>query len=141
MPAEETPCRLHATAVAVDQSGLLILGKSRAGKSTLALQLIALGATLVADDQVELVRRDDGLLMTAPARLEGRIEARGMGILSTPARPAWARLVVDLDQVETERQPPPRETVIAGVTLKRIHRVESAAFPSMLYILLQGGMA
>ena len=141
MGAAEVPHRLHASAVALDETGLLILGKSGAGKSSLALQLIALGARLVADDQVLLTRKDGGLLMTAPPQLEGRIEARGLGILSTPARPSWARFVVDLDRIETKRLPPTRETVIEGVALRCIHRVESAAFPSMLYVLLQGGMA
>ena len=48
---------LHATCVAVDGRGLLILGPSGSGKSALALQLIALGAQLVADDRTRVSRR------------------------------------------------------------------------------------
>ena len=38
---------LHATAVAVDGSGLLILGPSGSGKSSLAIEILALGADLI----------------------------------------------------------------------------------------------
>ena len=41
---------LHASTVAIAGRGLLILGASGAGKSALALSLIALGAMLVADE-------------------------------------------------------------------------------------------
>jgi len=40
----------HAAAVAIGESGLLLLGESGAGKSTTAALLCAAGATLVADD-------------------------------------------------------------------------------------------
>ena len=42
--------QMHATTVALRGRGLLILGPSGSGKSTLALQLMAVGARLVADD-------------------------------------------------------------------------------------------
>ena len=132
---------IHASAVAVDQTGLLIIGRSGTGKSELTVELIALGATLVSDDQVLLTEKDGGLLMSAPPAIEGRIEARGLGLVSAPARPAWARFLVDLDKTETERLPEPRETVIKSTPLRTFYRVESRAFPSMLYVLLQGGMA
>lgn len=141
MAQAKTPRCLHASAVAVGSAGLLILGKSGSGKSSLSMELMALGGTLVADDQVQIDPRDDGLLMTAPPRIDGRIEARSLGILHAPAHPAWARFVVDMDQTETERLPPTREIVIAGVTLKLLYRVESRSFPSMLYLLLKGGAA
>ena len=73
--------------------------------------------------------------------LQPLIEARGLGLLSCATRPAWARFVVDLDRTATARMPEPHEIVIAGVALSRIDRVESPAFPSMLYLLMQGGFA
>lgn len=139
--ATTAPLHLHASAVACGQTGLLIRGKSGSGKSELALELLARGADLVADDQVLVTRKDEGLLLAAPDPLENRIEVRGLGILGVPTRVAWARYVVDLDEVETARLPEPQETVIAGVTLSRLRRVEGPAFPSMLYVLLQGGFA
>ena len=140
MGAAANPLTLHASAVANGPKGLLIKGKSGTGKSTLALELIALGARLVADDQVVLHPQDGGLLMSAPDPLKGRIEARGLGILQTEQAPAFASAVVDLDQTETARLPDPRETVIAGEPLPLYHRVENTAFASMLYVLLSGGL-
>ena len=57
---------LHGSCVAlaappgVLPRGVLILGPSGAGKSTLALRLMALGATLVADDRVEVSAAPEG---------------------------------------------------------------------------------
>ena len=68
------------------------------------------------------------------------IEARGVGILASPASPAWARAVVDLDKVEKARLPEARETVIAGARLPLLRKVESPAFPAMLKLYLLGGV-
>ena len=131
---------MHGTAVALGSAGLLITGRAGAGKSSLALELMALGASLVADDQVVLVRKHEGLLMSAPATLAGKIEARGVGILKCDAAPAWLRVVVDMDHVETGRLPKPLEVDISGARVRLIRRVEAPAFASMLYILLKGGL-
>jgi HPr kinase/phosphorylase len=56
---------------------VLLLGPSGAGKSDLLLRLIDRGFRLVADDQVDM---QDGYA-SAPAPLEGMVEARGLGIL------------------------------------------------------------
>ena len=41
---------IHGTALEIDGKGVLIIGKSKSGKSTTAIQLIALGSKLIADD-------------------------------------------------------------------------------------------
>ena len=98
--------QLHASAVAVGDRGCLILGASGSGKSTLALELIALGAELVADDRVDLARDGAGVVLAPPARLAGLIEARGVGILRMPHRAGVAlALAVDLDRPPAERLP------------------------------------
>ncbi len=140
MPPAATE-NLHASAVACGPVGLLITGRSGSGKSSLAIELVSRGLELVADDQVQATVVDGGLLLAAPDRLKDRIEARGLGILGCPTRPAWARYVVDLDETEVARLPGPQETVIADVTLPLVRRVESPAFPAMLYTLLTGGFA
>lgn len=132
---------LHASAVAFDGRGLLIIGKSGRGKSTLALELVTLGGVLVADDRVLLTPRDGGLWMEAPEPLRNRIEARGMGILTCPTSPAEAKAVVDLDQVETERYPEGRVLRLEGVTLPLFRKVESPAFAAMLRLSLVEGFA
>ena len=73
---------VHASCVAAGERGLLIMGKSGAGKSALALQLIAFGAALVADDRVALTIEDDTLIARCPGQaIRGMIEARGFGLL------------------------------------------------------------
>ena len=49
-PAESGDLTVHGTTVARAGRAVLILGASGTGKSALALQMIALGARLVADD-------------------------------------------------------------------------------------------
>lgn len=114
------------------------MGRSGTGKSTLAIQLIALGAVLVSDDGVIATARGDGLWLQAPPSIRATIEARGLGLLSCPNAPAWACAVLTLDVVETVRLPDPRETVIAGVRLPLLRKVESPAFPSMLKLYMTG---
>ena len=131
---------MHGTAVALNSAGLLITGQAGAGKSSLALELMALGASLVADDQVVLTRKPEGLLMSAPTTLKGKIEARGIGILKCDATLAWLRIVVDMDHAETGRLPELLEIAISGERVRLIRRVEAPAFASMLYVLLNGGL-
>jgi serine kinase of HPr protein (carbohydrate metabolism regulator) len=90
---------LHATCVAIDGRGVLIMGPSGAGKSDLGLRLIDQGATLVADD-CTLVRDVGGdLLARAPANIAGRIEVRGVGIVTMSyVEDVAISLVVALDQ-------------------------------------------
>lgn len=132
---------LHASAVAIGPAGLLIIGASGSGKSTLALQLIGLGATLIADDGVIATPRDGALWLSAPDTLRDRIEARHLGILASASAPAWATAVVDLDRAETKRLPTARTIEIAQVSLPLLQKVESPAFPAMLLTYLRGGLA
>ena len=131
---------LHASAVAVGNRGLLICGASGSGKSSLALQMIALGASLVADDRVLVRRRSEGgLHLSCPEPIRGMIEARGFGLLAVPRTTAIAVALVDLDAKESERLPVPRETLIAGEALPSFRRVEAPHFASILLLYLKGG--
>lgn len=110
--------QLHATTVAVSGRAVLILGPSGAGKSSLALEMMAAGALLVADDRTDLRTEGVQLLASPPQDLAGRIEARGIGILAVEHLPeAEVALVCDLGQPEPERLPPFRNTDLGGVTL------------------------
>lgn len=112
---------VHASAVSVEGRGLLILGASGTGKSTLALRMIGLGARLVADDQTLLHAENGVLWARCPPPLSGLIEARGLGLLNAPNVPsARVELVVDLDLAETDRLPPMRKKELAGVTLSLV---------------------
>lgn len=130
----------HATSVAVAGRGLLIRGASGSGKSSLALEMMALGAQLVADDRTELRLDGDGLVLCCPAPLLGLIEARGIGLLNTDyAGPVPLVAVVDLDRVETERLPPKRAVRLHGHVFPVIHKVEARYFPAALCQYLKAG--
>lgn len=131
---------LHATCVAVEGRGLLILGPSGSGKSSLALHLIAFGAQLVADDRTEITRRGDRLIASCPLAIRGRIEARGLGILATPALPEAAlTLAVDLAQEESHRLPPQRSVSFLGTTLDLVLGSRDHHFPAAIMCYLKGG--
>ncbi len=77
---------LHATAVVVGEKGLLLIGASGAGKSSLAERIIAEAraagrfAGLVGDDRVWVEARGGRLVASAHPALRGQIERRGIGI-------------------------------------------------------------
>jgi hypothetical protein len=98
---------IHATAIAlaVDAdgplAGVLLLGSSGAGKSSLALAAIEgcsfRRTALIADDQVVIVA---GGAASAPKALKGLIEVRGFGpaaIRSVPTAQLVAAFDLDLD--------------------------------------------
>jgi serine kinase of HPr protein (carbohydrate metabolism regulator) len=108
---------IHAGCVAIGGRGVLIAGASGAGKSDLAMRLIDRGAELVADDYVELRRDGEALIAAPPAAIAGRIELRGIGILTLPFRSEVpVALLVDLD-VEADRLPEAKTRELCGVAL------------------------
>lgn len=130
---------VHASCVAVDGRGVLILGPSGSGKSTLALELMALGAGLVADDRTELSRRGDVLTARAPAAIHGLIEARHVGLLRAGATDAPIVVVADLSREETERLPPLRNIALLGLSRPLLWRPASGQFAVKLLQWLKGG--
>lgn len=131
---------LHASCVAVNGRGVLILGPSGCGKSALALQLMAFGAALVADDRTEVYRLGPQVMARSPAALAGLIEARGVGILEAPALAGVPLLLVaDLSRDETERLPPLRQFSLLGVALDLVFASRSSHFPAAVLCYLRGG--
>lgn len=132
--------QLHASAVAVDGRGCLITGASASGKSTLALEMIALGAELVADDRVDIRRAGEALVLSAPAAIAGMIEARGACILHLPAQSeAPLALIVDLDQVERERLPDGRSRELLGIRCALVLGRNRAGLAALAFVLLREG--
>ncbi len=129
MAQNETSEVRHATSVSFAGRAVLIEGPSGSGKSGLALQLMAFGAGLIADDYTVVTRVEGGLQASAPPTLPAAVEARGVGILPVLlAEPALVRLVVDLGARETRRLPEPATRTILGHKVALCHKVEAAHF-------------
>lgn len=133
------PLVVHASCVAVDGRAVLVVGPSGSGKSALCLQLMALGATLVADDRTILQSGEGGILARTPGTIDGMIEARGVGLLAADFCVARVALVVDLEQVETDRLPPYRTYNLLGQKTPLLHKVEAVHFPAAILQYLKGG--
>lgn len=134
---EKSP--VHGTAVAVGGRGFLFLGPSGSGKSGLGLQMIALGAMLVSDDQIVLTRDGARVILTAPTTLEGLIEARGVGILTAPqAGPTPLYHVVDLSKDSSARLPQLHSCDVLGARIDLINGRNVPNLASLLMILGRG---
>ena len=128
-PVRPGAARIHATAIAIGEAGILIRGASGAGKSTLALALIGLAAgsgrfaRLVGDDRVALAASAGRLVARPVAPLEGVVERRGRGHTPPPPTPAPVRRRgVDPRRAEPARWPPPEDLVdnLCGIDLPRL---------------------
>ena len=74
---------LHAVLMDVLGLGVLIAGESGIGKSECALDLIVRGHRLVADDTVEVRRRQETILIgTCPELTRHHMELRGLGVIN-----------------------------------------------------------
>ncbi|MEM9578203.1 MAG: HPr kinase/phosphatase C-terminal domain-containing protein [Pseudomonadota bacterium] len=131
---------VHASCVSLDNKAVLIRGESGSGKSALALQLVALGACLVADDRTVVCRSDGTLVASAPPEISGLIEARGIGILRAEAAASGeVVLVVDLDRAEMKRFPDRHDVELCGLQIPCLHKIQGAYFPAAILQYLKGG--
>src|SRR6266542_580660 len=74
---------MHAVLMDVLGLGVLIVGESGIGKSECALDLIVRGHRLVADDTVEVRRRQEAILIgTCPELTRHHMELRGLGVIN-----------------------------------------------------------
>jgi HPr kinase/phosphorylase len=111
--------QLHASCVSISGKGILILGPSDSGKSDLCLRLIDGGAMLVADDRVDVSKHNKTLIASAPEKLRGMLEVRGIGIVKIPYG-KQIPLVLAVKLVmrgEVERSPEPQVWDCLGLQL------------------------
>ena len=112
---------IHASTVAIDGRAVLICGPSGAGKSDLALRMIDRGFTLVSDDQTIVRKAGERLVASAPATIAGKLEIRGIGIVTVDtAADQPVALVVELTS-DIQRLPDDsRERTILGLQVPLI---------------------
>jgi HPr kinase/phosphorylase len=122
---------LHANALALGETGLLLRGPSGTGKSSLTLALIsrleARGdfARLVGDDRVSVESLGGRLVARPHPAIAGQIEVRGLGLLRLPYEPGCVlHAVVDLEPAgrAPARHPEESEKTVSlqGVSLPRL---------------------
>ena len=110
-----SPLNIHASCVAINGRGILLLGKSGAGKSELALRLMDEGARLVADDRTDLLAQvpdaraaELRTLLEFPEGVAGGIMTTRIVVLSTEETIRDA-----LDKVRAQR----RESDVDGLVV------------------------
>jgi HPr kinase/phosphorylase len=146
-PASPGRISCHATALVIGEGAVLLRGPAGAGKTSLALALIAQArqegrfARLIADDRVHLRTRHGRVIVTGPGRMHGCAEMRGAGIAAGLPwlDAALLRLVVDLDP-QAPRHPPEAAGHIdcEGAKLRYLRlRIEDALAP-IAFIAAQG---
>jgi serine kinase of HPr protein (carbohydrate metabolism regulator) len=136
---------IHATAVVIGETGVLIRGASGSGKTALAFALIeaarrdGLFAAFVSDDRVALESAGGRLIARVPQAIAGRAERRGRGIEAVSFVPAAViRLIVDIEPDERlERMPEEasRHVEIEGIRLARLavpSRANAVSVPLVL---------
>ncbi|OJU52790.1 MAG: hypothetical protein BGO03_04040 [Mesorhizobium sp. 61-13] len=136
------PRNLHATAVVLGERGIVIVGPSGAGKTTLALALldhfIGLGgfARLIADDQLFVSVAGGRVVCNAPPPIAGLAEVHGIGPQPVAyERSAVIDLCLELVEGKPERFQDEASLTIDGISIPKI-RVPARNVPGALQVVL-----
>ncbi len=111
----------HGTSFKIEGKGILLRGKPGAGKSDLALRMIHRGAILIADDQTIIENSMEGLMMSPPQGLQGKLEVRGIGLIDVPfCKNHLLHFLIDLKPWQNiERLPEKDFETLEGLSIPR----------------------
>lgn len=116
--------------------GVLIVGPSGIGKSDLALRAMQSGFQLVSDDYSCVWVSGGELYAAPPETIDGKMEIRGLGIMSDLPRRALTRvhLVVLAQTDPVDRLPDAEVTPILGINVAtvRLNPREASSAPKLL---------
>lgn len=140
---------IHATAIAVGDRGILVIGASGAGKTSLSLTLVAQVrqaggfASLVADDQVLVSAAGGRLVGRCAEQIAGLVELRGLGPRPVEHLP---NVVVDLvvrlvPAADAQRFAEPETVTICGCSLPQLKLKERSAAAASRAVLAWLGRA
>lgn len=149
------PVLVHATAILIGTTGLVLVGPSGSGKSAMALALLATAGRLrhfcglIGDDQIFIEKVGDAIIAHGPPNISGLIEIRGSGIgHCRPIGKAALTLAISPIRVDASNRIPAenlRATLSQGIDLPllpidRSHPDPFAVLEAMLpgFPLLQG---
>ncbi|WP_443749228.1 HPr kinase/phosphorylase [Asticcacaulis solisilvae] len=138
---------LHATTLSLMVGpawrGVLIVGPSGIGKSDMALRAMQSGCQLVSDDYSCVWVSGGNLYAAPPETIDGKMEIRGLGIMSDlPRRPMTRIGLVALAQTDpVDRLPEAEVTPILGINVAtiRLNPREASSVPKLLTRLRRGG--
>ena len=132
----------HGSCVDFDGRGVLILGSSGSGKSSLALACISIGANLVGDDYIDLGVCDDAILARRPPNIEGLIEVARVGVLNCDfIESTKLALAIDMSQAEVVRMPPRRHIALQGCGIPLIYGANIPYLHSVAFQFVTAGRA
>ncbi len=128
MTPEEQKSGLHATTVQIRGRGVMLMGKSGAGKTETALTLIERAVTrgeealLVSDDRTLLHVDGSKLIASVPDSLAGGVEIRGAGLFTVAyVKQTPIDLVVILvSREKAERYPSGENWQFEGIEIPRL---------------------
>lgn len=128
MTPEEQKSGLHATTVQIRGRGVMLMGKSGAGKTETALMLIERAAargdqaSLVSDDRTLLYVDGDKLIASVPDSLAGGVEIRGAGLFTVAyvKQTPLDLVVILVSREEAERYPSGENWQFEGIEIPRL---------------------
>ncbi len=131
---------LHSTAIDISGIGAAIIGKSGLGKSSLAIKLINMGATLVSDDQTLFKNVNGDILISKPYSVPCAIEARGIGLIPVPLiETSKLYYFVKLTDRSLDRLPQVQSRVCLGISVRLIHFNPFSGNDAALFLMLRYG--